>query len=525
MAETSQKKITLSNFFEQIVEIDKISQQALKKSNESVSISEKTRLDLEKLIATLKISFGDNLQNVQAQSSSNQVTNIVNRNNNQQINNLFKQNIDQSSQISSLVREDAVEDRELRDSFLELQSSFRDLSSAVGILRGDLASLSNAFLQMQQGRSAMLKQQGRSISKEEDTLQKEQILGSQQKQQRQQVQDQKRTQEQKESKIMSALKGLLGGGLLAGLGGAFGGNPGGSPGNIPPIGDLSGDQQESENKMYDKLSKTYGKNVALGMLSNAMRESGYRTNAPEGGYFGMFQWDKNREANLREYAKSKGKSPYDRDIQVEFALMESQQSGTLERMKAAKSPEEASSIFYNEFERAAYSKPIQGNKYDPNNPHETLNKAYLDKIRQRQQAREQTVKRHNQLRQQLESDHPSDVPKSETEINEIKERHRKLREQALLPSESITSKEQSLSAQFSITPQKRGGVPDLQKPSSSIASITLPPINAGTQQMSGGQGRGQAATHSYSVQSTTNNMLFSQVLTASFSDKMNIVVG
>ena len=486
MAETAQKKITLNNFFEQIVEINKVSQKAMEKSNESLSVSEKTKIDLERLIQLLKVDFNKETENI--------------------------------------IREDATEDRELRDSFLQLQSSFNDLSGAINIIRKDLDSLSDAFLQSQKGRRSALKQRDRQISKEEDTLQKEQILGQKSGGKISSTdQDYKRSVEQKENKALSALKGLLGGGLLTGLGAAFGGG-GGSPGDIPSMGDLSGDQQEAENKTYDQVSKTEGKNVALGMLANAMRESGYRTDAPEGGFFGMFQWDKNREANLREYAKSKGKSPYDRDVQVEFALMEAQQSGTLGRMKAAKSPEEAASIFYNEFERAAYSKPIQGDKYDPNNPHEALNKTYLDQIRQRQQVREQTVERHKLERQKLEVERPANQQRSEAEAKEIEERHKKLREQALLPLLHKKHREQALLPQSLITPQKKEGVPDLQKPSASIASVTLPPVSGGTQQVGGGQGRGQASTNSYGVKSTTNNMMFAQVLSGSFADKMNIAV-
>ena len=130
MAETAQKKITLNNFFEQIVEINKVSQKALKKSDESLSVSEKTKIDLERLIQLLKVDFNKETQNI--------------------------------------IREDATEDRELRDSFLQLQSSFNDLSGAIGVIRKDLDSLADAFLQMQKGRRTALKQRDRQISKEED---------------------------------------------------------------------------------------------------------------------------------------------------------------------------------------------------------------------------------------------------------------------------------------------------------------------------------------------------------------------
>lgn len=167
------------------------------------------------------------------------------------------------------------------------------------------------------------------------------------------------------------------------------GGPGGAPtGELPPsTGELTGTQREIENKMFDYLKQNYGENVAYAMLSNAMRESGYRTNAPESGFQGMFQWDANRWSNLENWARSKNLDPMDRGTQLRFAIMESEQSGTLGRMKSAKSKEEASSIFYNEFERGAYSRPIKGNQYTPDNPHERSNLQFLEDIKKRQEKR------------------------------------------------------------------------------------------------------------------------------------------
>ena len=166
-------------------------------------------------------------------------------------------------------------------------------------------------------------------------------------------------------------------------------SPGGpSPGiNPPDTGIISGNQEQIESQMFDYLKQNYGENVAYGMLSNAMRESGYRTNAPEGGYFGMFQLDKNREAKFREWAKSKNLDPMSNQAQLQYGVIEAQQLGTLERMKASKTPEDAASLFYNEFERAAYSKPIVGSAYTPDNPHEQKNRKFLQQIRERQSKR------------------------------------------------------------------------------------------------------------------------------------------
>jgi hypothetical protein len=73
--------------------------------------------------------------------------------------------------------------------------------------------------------------------------------------------------------------------------------------------------------------------------------------------------------------------------QLQYGVIEAQQLGTLERMKAAKTPEDAASLFYNEFERAAYSKPIVGSAYTPNNPHEIKNRKFLQQILERQSKR------------------------------------------------------------------------------------------------------------------------------------------
>ena len=52
-------KITVAKLFETVAEVDKRSQVALMQSEDSIQISEKTRIDLEKLIATLRTDFSD----------------------------------------------------------------------------------------------------------------------------------------------------------------------------------------------------------------------------------------------------------------------------------------------------------------------------------------------------------------------------------------------------------------------------------------------------------------------------------
>lgn len=170
----------------------------------------------------------------------------------------------------------------------------------------------------------------------------------------------------------------------AGAGAAAQMKPPGPPGEVAPAGSITGSQAEKETKMFSYLKEQVGENAATGILANAMRESGYRTNAPEGGFQGMFQWDATRWSNLTSWAKSKGMDPMDNGTQLQYALVEAKQSGILDELKSAKTPQEASSIWYNKFERAAYSKPIKGTAYTPDNPHERLNLQYAQQISQRQ---------------------------------------------------------------------------------------------------------------------------------------------
>ena len=523
MAETGQKRITLSNFFEQIVEIDKVSQQALKRSNESVSISEKTKLDLEKLIATLKITFDRDLQNVQS-GLSQQVTNIFNRNNSRQVTYRLDGAGGQQNQISTLIREDAVEDTELRNAFSSLQSSFSTLESALGILRNDLNFLSIAFLQMQQGRSRMLKTQDAELSKEEDTLQKQQIIGTQAKQQSQQLQDQKRQQEQRENKALSALKGLIGGGLLTGLGGLLGGKPGGDqPGG--DITDVTADTPEERAllKTIRGAEGTGGKGgygkifggevipeLEQGKLTieeaARMSETGKLPDrlggraVPYGKYkgrvsgaTGAYQF---MPGTMREAARRAGiplDTPLTPAVQDQLGLSNIRATG-VDPTKPATS--QTLNQLQGQWTGLGSSQGGMGIDY---------NTQRYKTILQQEKSKQIQIDKATQTLMNLDKlTKPIDIPGA----------------QPATPQNPLI-----LSPQSYIIPEQRKGVPELTQPmTQDISSITLPAINAGTQQV-GGQGRGEAATKSYSVSSASNSMIFANVLTSNFSDKMNIAVG
>ena len=73
--EQPKKKITLNNFFEQIVEIDKVANAALTNSNMVQSQLNAVQLDLKRLVESLQVNFDSVVQNVQTQI--NEVTNVI----------------------------------------------------------------------------------------------------------------------------------------------------------------------------------------------------------------------------------------------------------------------------------------------------------------------------------------------------------------------------------------------------------------------------------------------------------------
>ena len=73
--EQPKKKITLNNFFEQIVEIDKVANAALTNSNVVQSQLNAVQLDLKRLVESLQVNFDSGVQNVQTQI--NEVTNVI----------------------------------------------------------------------------------------------------------------------------------------------------------------------------------------------------------------------------------------------------------------------------------------------------------------------------------------------------------------------------------------------------------------------------------------------------------------
>ena len=191
-------KITVAKLFETVTEVDKRSQVALMQSEDSIQISEKTRTDLERLIATLRTDFTD---------------------------------IEQTQEI---IRADTEEDNTITSSFFELQKSFDGLVGTVDILRTDLDNLYQAFYTSQIVRQEQLEKEEDAVFKEQDDLQKKRggkkegrgVLSNMIKGKKDPNQIQQDRKKQVKSLTKSVLR-TLGLGALAGaamgFGSAFGG--------------------------------------------------------------------------------------------------------------------------------------------------------------------------------------------------------------------------------------------------------------------------------------------------------------
>ena len=206
-------RITVAKLFETVAEVDQRSQVALMQSEDSIKISEKNRINLERLIATLRTDFTD---------------------------------IEQTEEI---IRADKEEDNTIRSSFFELQKSFDGLVGTVDILRTDLDNLYESFYTSQIKRQDLLNQEEAKVFKEEDDLQKGRGLEKEgkgalsnmfgnKKDPNQVAQKRKKEEKSLVKSILSTLGlGALAGGAM-GLGDAFGSDDQGGGGGDADAPDL-----------------------------------------------------------------------------------------------------------------------------------------------------------------------------------------------------------------------------------------------------------------------------------------------
>lgn len=114
---------------------------------------------------------------------------------------------------------------------------------------------------------------------------------------------------------------------------------------------------------YAYYAAKYGRNGSAGIMGNASHESAgtyspTTTNpgdqADGSASQGAFQWDKNRYSALKDFASALGTSPDDYKTQIKFAEKEIDETpGLADKLRQAKTPEEASAIFALKFERPA----------------------------------------------------------------------------------------------------------------------------------------------------------------------------
>lgn len=153
-------------------------------------------------------------------------------------------------------------------------------------------------------------------------------------------------------------------------------------GGVPGARLRGGSNAQIEADLLEYFTAIYGKNAAIGIVANIRRESGYRTSTPDNPRFeGMVQWSRNdRWPKFVKWAEERGLDPYNRNVQAQYIAVDINNHNLAGELKSASSPEEAASIFYNRFERGAHSKPVKGNAYTPDNPHENLNKQFIADI-------------------------------------------------------------------------------------------------------------------------------------------------
>lgn len=126
------------------------------------------------------------------------------------------------------------------------------------------------------------------------------------------------------------------------------------------------------------INKGYSREASAGIVGNLISESALKTGAEGdiglkgGSSYGIAQWRLDRFTNLKEFAKNKNTDWKDFNTQLEYVDHElnSSYKSTKSRLSKATSPEEASSIFMNTYERPseeAKRKSIAGRQQNARN--------------------------------------------------------------------------------------------------------------------------------------------------------------
>lgn len=114
------------------------------------------------------------------------------------------------------------------------------------------------------------------------------------------------------------------------------------------------------------INQGFSNQAAAGIMGNMQQECSFNPHAYQSGPdqeeapppqgegsagYGLCQWTGSRTQKLIEYAASKGKSSGDLETQLEYMMIEARESGIIDKMNAAQTPEEAATIWGKEFER------------------------------------------------------------------------------------------------------------------------------------------------------------------------------
>ena len=111
-----------------------------------------------------------------------------------------------------------------------------------------------------------------------------------------------------------------------------------------------------QEKVAAKLAAAGLKPHAIaGIMGNIAHESGFNPKASNGQTIGLVQWLGSRRTDLQNFAKKRGGSATDLDIQIDFMLKEitsGRQGVTVKSLNGAGGPQQASDQFFHKYERA-----------------------------------------------------------------------------------------------------------------------------------------------------------------------------
>lgn len=118
---------------------------------------------------------------------------------------------------------------------------------------------------------------------------------------------------------------------------------------------------DQAHQAYQYLQQVHGlpAHVAAGIVGNIQQESGFNPGAVgDGGKArGLAQWHPDRWAGLQSYARNRQQNPSSFQTQLDYIIEEGRQRGDLNRLQAARTPEEAAMLWGKHYERPRVVEP------------------------------------------------------------------------------------------------------------------------------------------------------------------------